>query len=90
MGNTGTNLCSYTPMFLQPMFLHPYVPTPLCSDTPKFLHPYLPTLLYVCNQLFVQFWTRTSKIFVEIDLGPLMINSISIQLTLVKKSIFIP
>ena len=38
-----TPLSSYTPMFLQPMFLHPYVPTPLCSDTPMFLHPYTPT-----------------------------------------------
>ena len=51
-----THLCSYAPMFLQPMFLHPYVPTtyvptPLCSYTPMFLHPmflhpYVPTPLY--------------------------------------------
>ena len=30
-------------MFLQPMFLHPYVHTPLYSYTPVFLHPYTPT-----------------------------------------------
>ena len=55
-----------------------------------FLHPYVPTLLYVGNQLFVQFWAITSKIFIETDPGRLMINWISIQLTLVYKSIFIP
>ena len=32
------------------MFRHPYVPTPLCSDTPMFRHPYVPTpLLSDCS-----------------------------------------
>ena len=77
-----TPLYSYTPMFRHPfMFLHPYTPTnpcEPCSYTLMFLHPYVPTPLCsdtpICNQLFVQFWAITSKIFIETDRGRLMIN----------------
>ena len=43
-----TPLCSDTSMFRhlyvptnEPMFRHPYPPTPVCSDTPIFRHPYM-------------------------------------------------
>ena len=47
-----TSLCSNTPIFRHPYVPTPlctdnstYIPTPLCSDTPMFRHPYVPTPL---------------------------------------------